>query len=94
MALSSPEAGLAARYLGRYQLQDLYERIERRGRKKAKVLELRLIAPQMWNWGPFVQLQPLSSFPHSDGLVADYYLRERGRDRLETVNGLESFKNS
>lgn len=51
------------------------------------------ISLQMWNWGPFVQLQPLSSFPHSDGLVPDYYLCERGRDRLETKNGLKSFKN-
>lgn len=51
------------------------------------------ISLQMWNWGPFVQLQPLSSFPHSDGLVPDYYLCERGRDTLETENGLKSFKN-
>lgn len=51
------------------------------------------ISLQMWNSGPFVQLQPLSSFPRSDGLAPDYYLCERGRDRLETKNGLKSFKN-
>lgn len=43
--------------------------------------------------GPLVQLQPLSSFPHSDGLAPDYYLCERGRNRLETENGLKSFRN-
>lgn len=40
-----------------------------------------------------MQLQPLPSFPHSDGLVPDYYLCERGGDRLETENGLKSLKN-
>lgn len=97
MALSSPKAGLAGTWEGTNYgtcLKGLC--IKRRKRKKTWNLGAPCDSVSPCRCGirdPLCNCSHFSSFPHSDGLVPDYYLCERGRDRLGTENGLRSFKN-
>lgn len=96
MALLSPKAGLAGTWEGTSDGTCMQGLCIKGGKEtQAKIPELRVTPylPADVELGTLCATAATFLFPHSDGLVPDCYLCERGRDRLETENGLKSFKN-